>query len=78
MTLTQLSYTFLATALREVSEQGGAAFGSGGENMNEIREDSERTKDSVGGLQQQWLTKTCSADLITDLENLGLPENNGH
>ena len=43
MTLTQLSYAFLATALREVSEQGGAAFGSGRENMNEIRENSERT-----------------------------------
>lgn len=76
MTLTQLSYTFLATALREVSEQGGAAFRSGRENMNESRENPERTKDSVGGLQQ-WLNKTCSADLITDLENLGLPGNNG-
>ena len=76
MTLTQLSYTFLATALREVSEQGGAAFGSGRENMNEILDNSERSKDSVGGLQQ-WLNKTSSADLITDLENLGLPRNNG-
>ena len=52
MTLTQLSYTFLATALGEVSEQGRAAFESGRENMNEIRENSEMTKDSVGSLQQ--------------------------
>ena len=77
MTLTPLSYTFLATALREVSEQGGAAFESGRANMNEIRENSERTKDSVGR-PQQGLNKICSADRVPDLEHLGLPENNGH
>ncbi|KAL9603545.1 MAG: hypothetical protein Q9219_001047 [cf. Caloplaca sp. 3 TL-2023] len=47
MRLMQSSYTFLATALREVSEQGRAAFESGRANMNEIRENSEKTKMSI-------------------------------